>query len=50
MSFAALSLTKATSISMRDAGELLGISHQRVQQLVAQGEIKLPTPKKRPKT
>lgn len=37
MSEAALALTKDARLSVRDASELLGISHQRVQQLVAEG-------------
>ncbi len=37
MSDAALALTKVARLSHRDAGELLGISHQRVQQLVSEG-------------
>ncbi|HVB71909.1 MAG TPA: type II toxin-antitoxin system HicB family antitoxin [Acidimicrobiales bacterium] len=36
MSDAALALTKVARLSYRDAGELLGISHQRVQQLVSE--------------
>jgi predicted RNase H-like HicB family nuclease len=37
MSYAALALTKEARLSVRDAAELLGISHQRVQQLVTEG-------------
>jgi predicted RNase H-like HicB family nuclease len=37
MSDAALALTKDVRLSVRDAAELLGISHQRVQQLVSEG-------------
>jgi predicted RNase H-like HicB family nuclease len=37
MSNAALALTKDARLSVRDAAELLGISHQRVQQLVSEG-------------
>jgi predicted transcriptional regulator len=36
MSYAALALTKDARLSGRDAAELLGISHQRVQQLVSE--------------
>lgn len=35
---AALQLTKGCGLSVRDAGEVLGLSHQRVQQLVSHGE------------
>lgn len=38
MSDAALALTKDARLSVRDAAELLGISHQRVQQLVSEGK------------
>lgn len=37
MTTAALSLTSQARLSYRDAAELLGVSHQRVQQLVTQG-------------
>ncbi len=38
VTFAALALTGDARLSFRDAAELLGLSHQRVQQLVAQGK------------
>jgi predicted RNase H-like HicB family nuclease len=38
MSAAALALTEDARLSLRDAAELLGVSHQRVQQLVTQGK------------
>ncbi|MGA7835478.1 MAG: type II toxin-antitoxin system HicB family antitoxin [Acidimicrobiales bacterium] len=38
MSAAALALTEDARLSLRDAAELLGVSHQRVQQLVAHGK------------
>lgn len=37
MTDAAFALTKNARLSVRDAAELLGISHQRVQQLVSEG-------------
>jgi predicted RNase H-like HicB family nuclease len=37
MADAALALTKDARLSVRDAAEFLGISHQRVQQLVSEG-------------
>ena len=39
MSTAAVALTQGARLSFRDAAELLGVSHQRVQQLVAQGKV-----------
>jgi len=39
MSTAALALTADARLSLRDAGELLGVSHQRVQQLVTQAKL-----------
>jgi hypothetical protein len=39
MSAAAVALTEDARLSLRDAAELLGVSHQRVQQLVAQGKV-----------
>lgn len=39
MSAAALSLTTDARLSLRDAAELLGVSHQRVQQLVTQAKV-----------
>jgi predicted RNase H-like HicB family nuclease len=36
MATAALALTEDAKLSLRDAAELLGLSHQRVQQLVVQ--------------
>jgi len=38
-SAAALALTRDARLSLRDAAELLGVSHQRVQQLVTQGKV-----------
>jgi predicted RNase H-like HicB family nuclease len=38
MSSAAVALTENARLSLRDAAELLGVSHQRVQQLVVQGK------------
>jgi predicted RNase H-like HicB family nuclease/predicted DNA-binding protein (UPF0251 family) len=38
-SAAALALTRDARLSLRDAAELLGVSHQRVQQLVSQGKV-----------
>jgi predicted RNase H-like HicB family nuclease len=38
MAAAALALTGDARLSHRDAAELLGVSHQRVQQLIAQGQ------------
>jgi len=38
MSMAALALTTEARLSLRDASELLGVSHQRVQQLVTQAK------------
>ncbi len=38
MSMAALALTTEARLSLRDAAELLGVSHQRVQQLVTQAK------------
>ena len=35
MSEAAFALVRETHLSMRDAGELLGVSHQRIQQLLS---------------
>jgi predicted RNase H-like HicB family nuclease len=37
MTAAAVALTEGARLSLRDAADLLGISHQRVQQLVARG-------------
>ena len=37
ISHAARKLVKAKGLSVRDAGELLALSHQRVQQLVREG-------------
>lgn len=39
MSAAALALTADARLSLRDAAELLGVSHQRVQQLVTQAKL-----------
>lgn len=39
MSTAAVALTQEARLSLRDAAELLGVSHQRVQQLVTQGKV-----------
>ena len=39
MSTAALALTAGARLSLRDAAELLGVSHQRVQQLVTQAKL-----------
>jgi predicted RNase H-like HicB family nuclease len=38
MSAAAIALTRDARLSLRDSAELLGVSHQRVQQLVARGQ------------
>jgi len=43
MTTAAQSLTADAKLSFRDAAELLGISHQRVQQLVAQRNLSAAT-------
>lgn len=39
MSTAALALTADARLSLRDAAEILGVSHQRVQQLVTQARL-----------
>lgn len=39
MSIAALALTEEARLSLRDAAEFLGVSHQRVQQLVTQARV-----------
>jgi|GEM_PF-1351539 len=41
-SAAALALTRDARLSLRDAAELLGVSHQRVQQLVSQRKVENP--------
>jgi predicted RNase H-like HicB family nuclease len=43
---AAAQLTRRAHLSLRDAGELLGVSHERVHQMVAEEDSRRAAPKK----